>query len=242
MDFVYWLGIGGAGLVGAATVLERAGKRSRGSVSKPAARPSLQPSHPLQSVTSLGESPPVPCGLEVNGVAENIVLAPYISSGSAELSFSLSNHAGDGIQGPHFHIGLTSDHLKKLLAQESGQLIDALPLRDFGSIDELRGYPAADLGPHTRRIISLALKVSRAQNGTVFSFEGEADAVEPNSVRYPSPPEKLLGYRFRVVFDIPDKSAQLYIRDAGAQKVIDRVLRWPSEEFSPASSEFIGLP
>src|SRR4051812_42042571 len=95
-------------------------------------------------------SPAANCRLKIKGRAAQAVISPHVS----QSGFLLWNDAPGARE--HFNLEPRPALLRELLLQHAGQPFEVELFEEkLGWVDEYRGYAAADMGPHSRRVLSL---------------------------------------------------------------------------------------
>jgi len=158
----------------------------------------------------MSKRPPADCQLTIDGNEIDAVISPYIG----RHGFSLWNEAL-GARAHFNDLAPGAASLLDVLQQQAGkafvvQLLD----KNLGSVDEYRGYAAADMGPHTRRVTSLRFGLSPGNGELTFRFEGTADPVDPASIFQGAPTAFMRSqYRFEIAFVIAHDDLQTYAED-----------------------------
>ncbi len=132
----------------------------------------------------------------------------------------------------HFSFFIRPHILRESLESRRGcATVTAVSLPELGSVDENRGYGAADQGPITRPVTSLGFGVARSGTATVFTFEGQTGAIDLKSVydsnhlKYLSTSEdRSIGYSFQIWFEMLDKDLPLHVVDAEALSAINEYI------------------
>ena len=156
--------------------------------------------------------PPANCKLKIDGRDTRVVISPYIGQGG----FELSNDALGARE--NFSLGPRPATLHEILLRQAGQafVVELLDGR-LGQVDEYRGYAAADMGPHTRRVTSLKFGLAHRGGLFKFRFEGIADPVDRTSIFQGAPTALMRSqYRFDIELEIADDDLQIYVVDAVA--------------------------
>lgn len=158
----------------------------------------------------MSKRPPSDCRLTIDGNEIEAIISPYIG----RHGFSLWNEAL-GARAHFNDLAPGSASLHDVLLQQAGKpFVVQLSDNRLGSIDEYRGYAAADMGPHTRRVISLGLGMSPDNAILTFRFEGTAGPVDPSSIFQGAPTAFMRSqYRFEIAFEIAYDDLPIYVDD-----------------------------
>ncbi len=165
----------------------------------------------------MSKRPPANCRLTIDGNEVEAVVSPHIG----QRGFSLWNDAL-GARAHFNDLAPGSTSLRDVLQQQAGKaFVVQLPDKNLGSIDEYRGYAAADMGPHTRRVTSLRLGLSHDNGRLAFRFEGTAGPVDPGSIFQGASTAFMHSpYRFEIGFEIARDDLPIYVEDQVALEAI----------------------
>jgi hypothetical protein len=157
------------------------------------------------------------CKIAIDGREIRTVVSPYYG----QFGISLWNDTPGARE--HFSdLAPGSAALCDILQQQAGRAFEVDLLdRRLGSVDEYRGYAAADMGPCTRWITSLRFGLAHRNGRFAFRFDGMAGAVDPGTVfQGELTAFKRSSYRFHIAFEIANADLQLYVADAVALQAI----------------------
>jgi hypothetical protein len=157
------------------------------------------------------------CKISIDGHEIRTVVSLYCGQGG----FSLWNDAPGARE--HFNdLEPRSAALCDILRQQAGPAFEVELLgKRLGSIDEYRGYAAADMGPHTRGITSLRFSLSPRNGRFAFRFDGMAGPVDPGTIFQGELTASMRSpYRFDIAFDIARDELPLFVVDAVALRAI----------------------
>ena len=172
----------------------------------PQARPALRRSVLLQYELKLADK-----RAQMNG-------APYV----CKHGFWVWN---DGSIGPHFSFALTPARLAEILDPRPQQAFEiTLSWPDLGTIDDLHGYAAGDVGSHTRSITSLAFGARRLGPATQFRFVGRCGSCDPATIYGTGDKPQDGGYAFDLSFEMPDADIEPYFVDNSALATMRRYI------------------
>ena len=150
------------------------------------------------------------CKLKINERAIQARLSLHVGKGG----FSLWDD-GPGAEAHFSDLAPRPESLHDLMQRQAGRDCDVELLDEkLGWIDEFRGYAAADMGPHTRRVTSLRFALAPQKGKLKFRFDGNAGPVDPGSIFQGSLNDfRRSNYRFEVEFEIAYDDLQSCISD-----------------------------
>ena len=162
-------------------------------------------------------SPAANCRLRINGRATQAVISPHVSQNG----FLLWNDAPGARE--HFSLEPCPAVLRDLLLQHAGQSFEVeLFEKSLGQVDEYRGYAAADMGPYSRRVLSLTFALSHRSGVIAFRLAGVAGPVDPGWIFQDTETDHTRsGYRFEIEFDIADEVLERHVVDPVALQAIE---------------------
>ncbi len=165
----------------------------------------------------MSRRPLTDCRLKIDGSEIRAAISLHFGQGG----FSLWDDA-PGARAHFSDLAPRSVSLRDLMQLHAGRAFEVDLLdKKLGWIDEFRGYAAADMGPHTRRVASLRFGLSPLRGRLAFRFEGIAGPVDPGSMFQGSLTAFMRSeYRFNIAFEIANDDLQAFEQDAVALQAL----------------------